>query len=118
VLHELCAGAATQYMRCTPSTTVQQVAANLGQEGYLADIAKATDDIPIQVSVAAQQLGTCTYPSAGAVLWMNGWMCIVLSLAKQGAMREARPPCPRIPPALQIVFCNAGYMLTGFFFSR
>lgn len=79
-----------------PAARAPQVPANLGGNDYLAPIVAATSDIHVQV-------------------WAR-----CAPLARTGLARTRSEALPELSHCalLQVIFCNAGYLLTGFFFAR
>lgn len=95
-----------------------QVAANLGQPGYLEDVSKATQDIDVQASGAS---AGCYVGSQLCKGWCRAaptlpeGQCCGASGAAAASLAATLTVSPRPVCDLQVVFCNAGYVLTGFF---
>lgn len=126
-------GRQTPESACIPNRThtrarlLTQVPANLGGDAYLPDIAKATEDIAVQVR------GSSSSSSLGSLLCT---VCCLCYLSHTGgpwpcSHEQGRDGCTpfthspgccltpgSVPNCAQIVFCNAGYLLTGFFHGR
>ena len=91
-----------------------QIGVNLGAPGYIDTIAKQTADIDVQararapaVRLVLRRCRTCR--AAGARCSAGqGWR------GAAGVPLQCLCPCP-YACGMQVVFCNAGYVLTGFF---
>ncbi len=110
------------------------MAANLGSDTYLTDLAKATEDIPVQVcelpfmctrthnahshtAVLSKQASLYQKASvAGNRCRLMLWACMCVRARVRVCLIVC--VCVCVLRWSQIVFNNAGYMLSGFFFGR